>query len=83
MGYLDTQIELVRDNEAAASYMLHEYKGLGSNTLFTAATHINTSNIPTAKYRNIHQLRRLLKLDNFAYDKNINGGEFATEHIAA
>ena len=73
MGFLDTQIELVRDNDAAANYMLHEYKNLGANTLFTAATHINTSTVPVAKYRNMRQLRRLLKLDSIAHDKIFNG----------
>jgi len=84
MGYLDTQIELVRDNDAVANYMLHEYNKLGANTLFTAATHINTSNISTAKYRNIHQLRRLLKLDSFEHDKRFrNNGVSAVANIAA
>ncbi len=84
MGFLDTHIGLVQNNNAAAGYMLHEYKKLGSSTLFTAATHISTSNVPAAKYRSIHQLRRLLKLDSFEYDKIFrSNGDGAVEHIAA
>jgi len=74
MGFLDTQIEPVRDNVAAANYMLHEYQKLGSNTIFTPATCLSTSNIPSTKYRNIHQLRRLLKLDSFGQDKTFRDG---------
>lgn len=83
MGFLDTQIELVRDSDAAANYMLHEYNNLGSKTLFTAATHISTSPVPVAKYRNLHQLRRLVKLDSFEYDMTFNGSAQAGEYIAA
>lgn len=72
IGYFDTQIGLVRNNDAAAKYMVHEYKKLGSSTLFAAATHINTKTIPITKYRNIHQLRRLLKVDSFAHDEFFN-----------
>ena len=83
MGYLNTQIELVRNNDAAANYMLHEYKSLGAKTLIASVSHLNTSAIPIAKYRNIHQLRRLLKLDSFEQDKILNGGKSAAEYIAA
>ena len=83
MGYLDTQIKLVQHNEGSANYMLHEYKHLGANTLFTAATHIGTSNIHATRYRNMSQLRRLLKLDSYEQYKIINGRKFAAEYIAA
>ena len=83
MGYLDTQIETVQSNEAAANYMLHEYKSLGANTLFTPATHINAANIPVAKYRNIFQLRRLLKLESLELNRTFEGGDSAVDYIAA
>jgi len=72
MEYLDTQIGLVRNNDAAANYMVHEYKQLGPNTLFAAASHINASTISIEKYRNMHQLRRLLKLDSLERDETFN-----------
>lgn len=83
MGFLDTQIKPVRDNKESANYMLHEYKRLGADTLFTPVTHINTSIVPVAKYRNMHQLRRVLKLDSFKQYKIINGRKLAAEYIAA
>lgn len=63
IGYLDTQIEMIKNGDAAVSYMLHEYRELGTSTVFTAASFFAAAELPVRKYRNIHQLRRLLTLD--------------------
>lgn len=64
MSYKNTQIELIRNNDAAANYILHEYNTLGSDTLLTSATHINPLGNINPAWRSLHRLRRLLILDN-------------------
>lgn len=83
MGFLDTQIGLIEHHEGAEHYMLHEYRRLGADTIFTRATHLNTTNVNVSKYRNMHQLRRLIKLDSVEQYRLINGKNIAAEYIAA
>lgn len=58
MGYEHQHIEIIQSVSRAASYCLHEYPHLNSDTLFLPATHL-PSQLPTR--RPIHQLRRLVK----------------------
>ena len=66
MGYVDTDIKAVRNNEGASNYMLHEYYKLGADCMFLQASALKAPKHSPLKYRNIRQMRKLLAIKNLS-----------------
>ncbi|WP_171134962.1 hypothetical protein [Ruegeria sp. HKCCD7221] len=62
MSEQNTQIGPVLSNQAASKYVLHEYRSLGPDCLLLAASNLTPPSRDPLKFRNLAQLRRLLKL---------------------
>ncbi|WP_170381169.1 hypothetical protein [Ruegeria atlantica] len=58
----ETQIDAVRSNKAASAYVLHEYGKLGADSICLSASSLNPPPRNPLSYRNLAQLRRLLRL---------------------
>lgn len=66
INYASIDIKTVRSNEAACSYMLHEYRKLGADCIILQASALNLLKSCPLKYRNIAQMRRLLSIKNMS-----------------
>ncbi|WP_170375262.1 hypothetical protein [Ruegeria atlantica] len=70
MGASNTQIELVRSEEATATYILHEYGKQGADCICLSASSLQPPSRSAHSYRNLAQLRRLLKLQQNEADEH-------------
>ena len=66
MGFADTDITAVRNNKGSSIYMPHEYKKLGADCMFLKASAFKAPKHSPLKYRNIHQMRRLLAIQSLS-----------------
>lgn len=71
MSLDDTVIERVRSETAVASYVLHEFSMLGTDSLCLSASSLTPPTRSPNQFRNLAQLRRLLRLhEDVAHEAN-------------
>ncbi len=69
MSAEETLIDTVRSNKAASAYVLHEYGKLGADCICLSASSLSPPTRAPLSYRNLSQLRRLLRLHNLGADE--------------
>lgn len=78
----DTQIERVRSREATATYILHEYAKQGADCICLSASSLHAPTRPARQYRNLAQMRRLLRLQAYGGAADDWANEAGYERLA-